>query len=192
MSNINRREFLRALASSAGAATALSMLPLSIQRALAIEPNMRTGTIQDVEHIVILTQENRSFDHYFGTLPGVRGFADPFPIPVANSTGITGKNVWVQPNQSVRTAGQPVAPFHLNTVQHFEYMRVEGTPHSWTDAQNAWNNGRMNAWPRAKNNHSMGYFTAADMPFQFALANAFTICDAYHCSFQGGTNTNRL
>ncbi|WP_310446664.1 phosphocholine-specific phospholipase C [Thiobacillus sp.] len=192
MSTLNRREFLRALASSAGAATALSMLPLSIQRALAIEPNVRTGTIQDVEHIVILTQENRSFDHYFGTLPGVRGFADPFPIPVANSTGITGKNVWVQPNQSVRTAGQPVAPFHLNTVQHFEYMRVEGTPHSWTDAQNAWNNGRMNAWPKAKNNHSMGYFTAEDMPFQFALANAFTICDAYHCSFQGGTNTNRL
>lgn len=192
MSNIDRRGFLRAMASTTGAAAALAVFPPSIQRALAIDANNRNGSIEDVEHIVILMQENRSFDHYFGTLAGVRGFADPFPIPVPNSTGITGKNVWIQPNQSVRAAGQPVAPFRLNTVQHFEYMRVEGTPHSWTDAQNAWNNGMMNAWPRAKQNHSMGYFTAEDMPFQFAMANAFTLCDAYHCSFQGGTNTNRL
>ncbi len=192
MSNIDRRGFLRAMASTTGAAAALAVFPPSIQRALAIDANNRTGTIEDVEHIVILMQENRSFDHYFGTLAGVRGFADPFPIPVPDSTGITGKNIWIQPNQSVRAAAQPVAPFRLNTVQHFEYMRVEGTPHSWTDAQNAWNNGLMNAWPRAKQNHSMGYFTAEDMPFQFAMANAFTICDAYHCSFQGGTNTNRL
>ncbi len=36
----------------------------------------------------------------------------------------------------------------------------------------------MGAWPRVKHNHSMGYFTQEDMPFQFALAEAVTICDA--------------
>ncbi|WP_019865315.1 phosphocholine-specific phospholipase C [Methylovulum miyakonense] len=187
-----RREFLSTLASATSASLALSVFPPAIQRALAIEANNRTGTIKDVEHIVILTQENRSFDHYFGTLNGVRGFADPFPIPVANKDGIEGKNVWYQPNYSSTDPVKVVAPFRLNTVQHFEYMRVTGTPHSWTNAQYAWDNGRMNAWPKAKYNHSMGYFTEEDMPFQYALADAFTICDAYHCSFQGGTNTNRL
>jgi phospholipase C len=101
-----------------------------------------------------------------------------------------GKTVWAQNH----TKAQPpvIAPFHLNTQQTFAHMRVEATPHSWHDAQYAWDHGRMANWPDHKNPHAMGYFTEADIPFQFALANAFTICDAYHCSFQGGTNTNRL
>jgi phospholipase C len=71
-------------------------------------------------------------------------------------------------------------------------MRVEGTPHSWSDAQFAWDAGRMSQWPTFKGAHAMGHYAQADIPFQWALANAFTLCDAYHCSFQGGTNTNRL
>jgi len=66
----DRRTFLQLLASGAAGA---SILP-SITRALEIPAHHRTGTIADVEHIVILMQENRSFDHYFGTLRGVRGF----------------------------------------------------------------------------------------------------------------------
>jgi phospholipase C len=77
-------------------------------------------------------------------------------------------------------------------VQTFEYMRVSGTPHSWSDAQRAWDHGRMSQWTTYKNNHAMAYFGEKDMPFQYALANAFTICDAYHCASQTGTNTNRL
>ncbi|QSA96550.1 phosphocholine-specific phospholipase C [Methylococcus sp. EFPC2] len=192
MSKQTRREFLGTLAAGTGAATALSLFPPAIQRAMAIEAHRKTGTIRDVEHIVILTQENRSFDHYFGALHGVRGFSDPFPIPVADAPGIEGKTVWYQPNQSSTATPEAIVPFHLNTEQHFEYMRVEGTPHSWTNAQYAWDEGRMNQWPRAKFNHSLGYYGEDDIPFQYALANAFTICDAYHCSFQGGTNTNRL
>ncbi len=192
MDHQNRRGFLRAVGSAAGATAAMTTFPPAIARALAIPAAYRTGTLQDVEHIVILTQENRSFDHYFGTLNGVRGFADRFPIPVADSAGITGKSVWIQPHQSPGAAPAAIAPFRLNTVQQFEVMRVQGTPHSWANAQYAWDHGRMNAWPRAKYNHSMGYFAQGDMPFQWALANAFTLCDAYHCSFQGGTNTNRL
>jgi phospholipase C len=71
-------------------------------------------------------------------------------------------------------------------------MRVEGTPHTWPDAQRAWDHGRMGQWPKAKQNHSMGYFQRSDLPFQFALADAFTICDAYHCAMQAGTNPNRV
>ncbi|MEF7616095.1 phospholipase C, phosphocholine-specific [Aquincola sp. MAHUQ-54] len=199
MSDTNRRGFLRSVASATGATAVMTTFPPAIQRALAIEANNRTGTIQDVEHIVILTQENRSFDHYFGTLNGVRGFGDRFPMPVPDATGITGRNVWVQPNTAyVAIPGRPatgpaaIAPFPLNTTQTFAHMRVSGTPHSWTDAQAAWDQGRMHNWTRAKNNHSLGYFTQADMPFQYALANAFTLCDAYHCATQTGTNTNRL
>jgi phospholipase C len=192
MTGSNRRTFLRTLASAGGATVALSTFPPAIQRALAIGAHRKTGTIRDVEHVVILTQENRSFDHYFGTLNGVRGFADRFPIPVPNAPGIAGKTVWVQPNEVPGSGVPAIAPFPLNTVQTFAHMRVEGTPHSWADAQPAWSHGQMNSWTLAKHNHSLGYFAKADMPFQFALANAFTLCDAYHCAFQGGTNTNRL
>jgi phospholipase C len=144
-------------------------------------PRTRTGTIADVQHIVILMQENRSFDHYFGTLRGVRGFGDRFPIPVPAPPGEE-RNVWFQRGK------QPalVAPFDLCT------QRVAGTPHTWPDAQRAWNHGILDAWPTHKDNHAMGYFSQAGLPFQFALANAFTVCDAYHCSVQAGTNPNRV
>src|SRR5512142_3483452 len=79
-----------------------------------------TGTIADVAHVVILMQENRSFDHYFGSLRGVRGFADPRVLELAN-----GDPVWRQPVGTERTKywksrgiGDDVAwvyPFHLNT-----------------------------------------------------------------------------
>ena len=50
-----------------GSPALAAALPLDLSRALAIPAHNRTGTIEDVEHIVILMQENRSFDHYFGT-----------------------------------------------------------------------------------------------------------------------------
>ena len=177
---IDRRRFLL---SSALAAT-LGTLPASIARALDIPADNRTGTIMDVQHIVILTQENRAFDHYFGTLSGVRGFSDRFPIPTVNGT------VWSQPDE--HNEKHLIAPFRFNTVQDFKYMRAEGTPHNFVNAQDAWDLGRLEAWPAAKRNHSLGYFTREDIPFQFALAEAFTICDAYHCAIHAGTNPNRL
>ncbi|RYZ08458.1 MAG: phospholipase C, phosphocholine-specific [Myxococcales bacterium] len=190
MSITTRRDFLRTFAAATGAGMGASVFPPAIRKALAIGPRRGKGSIEDVEHVVILMQENRSFDHYFGTLSGVRGFGDRFPIPAPNAPGITNRTVWYQPSQS----GSPavVAPFRLDTEQSFQYMRVEGTPHSWPDSQAAWGDGIMAEWPRHKNDHSMGYFTDQDMPFQFALAEAFTICDAYHCSFMGNTNPNRL
>ncbi|WMD18060.1 phospholipase C, phosphocholine-specific [Achromobacter seleniivolatilans] len=188
-----RRDFLRNSATLAGAGSALALLPASIRRALAIPANNRTGTIRDVEHIVIFMQENRAFDHYFGGLAGVRGFGDRFPIPVPDSPDARHRTVWAQYNDRPDEGGpRTVLPYHLDTRQAYETMRVASTPHTWSNAQDAWDAGRMGRWPAAKKNHSMSYFTDADMPFQYAMARAFTICDAYHCSFTGGTNTNRL
>jgi phospholipase C len=180
-----RRDFVLG-AGLAGAA--LAAFPPVIRRALAIPARRRTGSLLDVEHVVILTQENRSFDHHFGTLSGVRGFADRFPIPVQGAQGDQGKTVWYQTNAE----GKEVAPFHLDTAADFAVMRVSGTPHLWPDAQAAWGEGRLDAWPTHKRDHSMGYYARADLPFQFALAEAFTLCDAYHCALHGGTNPNRV
>ena len=190
MTSIDRRRLLFA-------AAGVLALPPSLARAVAIDADVRSGTLSDVDHVVILMQENRAFDHYFGAMNGVRGFADRFPIPVADGPGLTGKTVWTQANDpagSGQAKGAPplISPFPLNTVQTFSHMRVEGTPHGWSDAQAAWNEGRMNRWPESKTAHAMGYYRQEDIPFQYALADAFTLCDAYHCSAQVGTNTNRL
>jgi phospholipase C len=174
MPQLDRRALLAAIGAMA--------LPPALAKAAAIDADVRTGTIKDVEHVVILMQENRSFDHYFGTLKGVRGFGDRFPIPVRND-----RSVFAQAYKD-----QLLAPFPLETTKTFAHMRVESTPHSWTNAQDAWDQGRMDRWPESKEPWSMGYFERADIPFQFALAETFTVCDAYHCSTQTGTNTNRL
>ena len=176
-----KRRFLRNAAASTAGLTALSMFPPAIRRALAIPANNRTGTINDVEHVVILMQENRSFDMYFGTFKGVRGFGDRITIPLAQN-----RSVWEQTNGT-----RVVMPYHLDSTQG-NAQRVSGTPHDYVDAQMAWDGGRMNQWPRYKQNQSMGYYRQKEVDFQFALAEAFTLCDAYHCSTHGGTNTNRL
>ncbi|KAB0572848.1 phospholipase C, phosphocholine-specific [Ideonella dechloratans] len=177
MSTVDRRQFLQGAAAAAGTAA----LPPAIARALAIPAHNVAKSIQDVAHVVILMQENRSFDHYFGTLPGVRGFGDRFTIPLPD-----GQSVWQQSN-----GARTVLPYHLDSSAG-NAQRAGGTPHSWHDAQFAWDHGRMTHWPLFKTNTSMGYYTEAELPFQFALANAFTVCDAYHCSLTGGTNPNRL
>src|SRR5580658_3511975 len=103
MSESSRRDFVRLM--SLGAIT--SALNTNIARALAIPANNATGTINDVEHVVILMQENRAFDHYFGTLQGVRGFNDPRAVTLPN-----GNPVWYQPT-GVGT--EYVLPFHPTT-----------------------------------------------------------------------------
>jgi phospholipase C len=176
----SRRDFLRFAASSLGATAAATLLPASIRKALALPANNRTGTIQDIEHIVVLMQENRSFDHYFGTLRGVRGYGDPRTIQLPG-----GDPVWRQPNGSGY-----VMPFRPHAGDlGLKYM--QGTPHNWPDSHGAWNSGRMDAWIPNKGTTTMAYFTREDIPFHYALADAFTICDAYHCSLLGATDPNR-
>ncbi|MFL6679179.1 MAG: phosphocholine-specific phospholipase C [Burkholderiaceae bacterium] len=178
MTRSNRRNFLR-LAASAGAVGA-NAVPGLIQKALAIPAHHETGTIRDVRHIVILMQENRSFDHYFGTLKGVRGFGDPRPAALPN-----GKAVWHQPHD-----GGELLPFHPD-APNLGLQFLDGTPHDWTSTQKAWNGGRYDQWVAAKGSNTMAYFTRQDIPFHYALADAFTVCDAYHCSLMGPTDPNR-
>src|ERR1700684_3218579 len=82
-----RRDFLKVAAMLSGAAGTSGFIPDSIQRAFAIEP-APGSTYMDAEHIVILMQENRSFDHAMGTLQGVRGFNDPRAIRQANGNSV--------------------------------------------------------------------------------------------------------
>jgi phospholipase C len=174
--SMNRRRFLQLLGSTALA----SALPASIARALEIQPSRRTGTIEDIEHIVILMQENRSFDHYFGSLKGVRGFGDPRPVNLT-----TGNSVWYQPNGS-----NYVLPFHP-TAPDLGLQFLEDLAHDWTSTHAAWNQGQYDQWVPSKGTTTMAYLTRDDIPFHYALADAFTICDAYHCSVMGPTDPNR-
>ncbi|ESQ85015.1 hypothetical protein AEAC466_04735 [Asticcacaulis sp. AC466] len=183
----DRRDFIKALLSGGGAA---ALYP-SLARAFEIPAHTATGTLRDVEHVVILTQENRAFDHYFGALNGVRGFGDRFVIPAPDAGHQVGRTVFVQPNEH-DTEPHLIAPFRLNTRQNFAVGRHDGTPHGFTDGQAAWDNGRMGQWTRSKHNHAMGHFTREDIPFQYALAEAFTLCDAYHSAMHLCTNPNRL
>ena len=171
----DRRSFLKLAAS----ATALSTLPPNLRAVLANPRVGKTGTIQDVEHVVIFMQENRSFDHYFGTLKGVRGYSDPRAIALPG-----GKPVWYQPK-----GGDGFTPFHLDT-RETSAQCMSSLDHSWKGSYDLWKN--HDAWIETKSKLTMGYFDRRDIPFYHALADAFTICDAYYCSVFGPTTPNRL
>jgi phospholipase C len=173
---VDRRKFLQL----AGTGTFAATFRATINKALAIPAHHRTGTIADVEHIVILMQENRSFDHYFGTLKGVRGFGDPRAVKLPS-----GDPVWQQANGS-----GVVTPFHPDAPDLGMQFLVD-LPHGWTDTHQAWNGGKYDQWVPAKSATTMAYLKREDIPFHYALADAFTICDAYHCSFLGATDPNR-
>jgi phospholipase C len=173
----DRRLFLKAL----GSAAAVAAFPRSIAKALSISANSRAGSIADVEHIVILMQENRSFDHYFGTLSGVRGFGDPRAVSLPS-----GNSVWYQPDGH----GGYVLPFHPPAPE-LGLQFLEDLPHDWTTTHAAWNGGNHDRWVPNKGPITMAHLTRADIPFHYALADAFTVCDAYHCSLPGPTYPNR-
>lgn len=174
----DRRSILKLAAAGAG----MSALPPALTAALAAPARTRTGTIKDIEHVVIFMQENRSFDHYYGSLRGVRGFSDPRALRLPG-----GKSVFQQP---VRPgAKETVAPFHFDSTTTSAQV-IGSLDHSWKGSQNKWRN--WDVWVPEKSPLTMGYFTRADIPFYYALADAFTICDAYHCSIFGPTNPNRL
>jgi len=214
---IDRRKFLQ-LTGAAGAT--LATLKTNIAKALAIPANNRTGTIRDVEHIVILTQENRPFDHYFGTLRGVRGFNDPrspkINLPLKNGNGSTPVSVFLQPAGPVNEAagfavppnygnlgGPPngadvIPPFRVNPdsvspgLKSLGGVYMPGTNHSWAGIHAAWNNGQYDNWAIQKGPMAMVYFRRDDLPYHFALADAFTVGDAYFCSAMAPTNPNRM
>ena len=174
--SLDRRSFLQLLTTGALAGA----FPASIGRALAIPANVRTGTLEDVEHIVVMMQENRSFDHYFGTLRGVRGFGDPRAVTLK-----TGQSVFHQPH-----GDSYLLPFHP-AAPNLGLTFLQDLPHDWTTTQHAWNEGRYDQWVPNKGTTTMAHLVRSDIPYHYALADAFTVCDAYHCSLLGPTDPNR-
>ena len=181
-----RRDFLKKASALAVAGT----MPDSIQRAMAIDP-APGSTFLDAEHVVILMQENRSFDHAYGSLQGVRGFNDPRTVTLPD-----GNPVWLQTN----SAGETFAPFRMD-LKGSNSTWMGCLPHDWADQSKARNEGRHDRWldfkksPHEAYAHlplTLGYYNRADIPFYYALADAFTICDQNFCSSLTGTNPNRL
>lgn len=175
MSKFSRRTFM----GGSAALLAASTLPRGLSAAMAATP---VGTsLSSVKHVVIFMQENRSFDHYYGSLKGVRGFNDRASLLLRN-----GSPVFAQP-----TGTNYVLPFRLDTSKTSAQC-VSDLDHSWEGTHGAWDAGKYDAWIAAKSKLTMGYYSRADIPFHFALADAFTICDHYFCSVMGPTDPNRL
>jgi phospholipase C len=152
------------------------------------------ASLSDIKHIVILMQENRSFDHYFGTLSGVAGFSDPNALP-----GVFDQHGY-QPGAGVSASGY-TQPFNLENKPPTENgYDTNDIDHSWTGQHDSWNGGKMDSFitshlatdGNANGPVTMGYFTRSELSFYYALADAFTICDGYHCSVLGPTDPNRL
>ena len=171
---LRRREMLCSTLAAASLA--------SIDKAMALPARNVAGSIMDVEHVVILMQENRSFDHYFGCMKGVRGYDDPRAIDLPS-----GRPVWFQP--TAPGADTHVLPFHLD-ARKTSAESLNSLDHSWKGSHERWKH--HDAWVPAKTAMSMGYFSREDIPFYYALADAFTVCDAYHASMFGPTNPNRM
>ena len=198
MPEVTRR---RLLSSAAAGALASSLLPPALARAAAEGP--RRGSLREVKHVVVHMQENRSFDHYFGTLAGVRGFGDPNALVQSN-----GKSIFYQ--QDPYNPDGYLLPWHLDTLSTSS-QAIPSTSHAWTYQHESLNitvSGTPGAPTTALNNdwvpthyisdgaahywYTMGYYERQDIPFHYALAETFTLCDAYHCSLLGPTWPNRM
>ncbi|WP_447640034.1 MULTISPECIES: phosphocholine-specific phospholipase C [Chitinophagaceae] len=190
MNKQTRRKFLQNAGLLSGGLAFVNTLPASIKKAFDINP-ADGSTFEDAEHIVLLMQENRSFDHCFGALNGVRGFNDPRAIRLPN-----GNPVWLQTNKD----GKTYLPFRLN-MDKSRITWMGGLPHSWTDQVDARNHGKYDNWLNVKRTGytgfrdkpmTLGHYTREDLPFNYAMADAFTICDHHFCSSLTGTTPNRL
>jgi phospholipase C len=185
-----RRSFIKKATALSGGAGLLHVLPPAIAKALAIDP-VPGSTYLDAEHIVFLMQENRSFDHTYGTLQGVRGFNDPRAITLPDKN-----RVWLQTNKE----GETYCPFRLD-IKDTKATWMSSLPHSWSNQVDARNNGKYDKWLDAKHSGNedyaampltLGYYTREDIPFYYSLADAFTVCDQHFCSSLTGTTPNRL
>jgi phospholipase C len=214
MSHTDRRTFMQLMG-----VTALTTLKANIAKALEIPANNRTGTIQDVEHIVILMQENRPFDHHFGTLRGVRGYNDPRAVNInlpLQGGGTAPASVFLQPagtngataalgfSVPPGTVGGPsdgdevVPPWRVNPdavspgLKSLGGIYLPGTDHGWNATHSGWNKAQYDNWANQNSFLVMSYMTRDDLPYHYALADAFTVGDDYHCGIMGPTNPNRM
>jgi phospholipase C len=189
-SNISRRELLKVGAVAAAAELAALALPGCGGIVSTPAPpggSLGCAKLTDIEHVVIIIQENRSFDHYFGIYPGVRGFSD--------------QSLAFQQPYPGNTTNPPIGkllPFHLDTTKT-DAACTHDIDHGWVTQHLSWDGGAMDGFVTSRVNInpndavlSMGYYNRADLPYYYALADAFTICDNYFSSVMGPTDPNRL
>jgi phospholipase C len=191
LSGMSRREFLTRAAGAGGAGLLMDMAGPVLDKAYGAGPC--SGHLADVEHIVLFMQENRSFDHYFGTLSGTEGFDAP--------TALFQQRGWNPQTRSSDPTGVTI-PYRFDTTRGplLGGECVNDPDHGWVALHESWNKGANDNWLPAqatsqKPSHIptvMGYYTRKDLPVQHLLADAFTVCDHYHCSVLGPTLPNRL
>ncbi|MFI1092285.1 alkaline phosphatase family protein [Streptomyces sp. NPDC020917] len=170
-----RRRFLQgtgvaagavALGGIAGAGRGYAATP-----AQYVLPQGFRGDMSDLKHVVILMQENRSVDHYFGTFPGIRGFDDKQALRFQDGT-----TVFQQKDRS----GNIVTP------------QVDDGP--WGDDHGAWgdaNHRKWDLWVQHNGTRCMNYHSDAYMGFYHSVAAQYTIADQNFCSEFGPTDPNR-
>jgi phospholipase C len=125
-----------------------------------------TAARSAITHLIVLTHENRSLDHMYGTLgAGIDGF--PATYTNANPEGGT------------------VAPFHLTT------SCPPDIDHSPTSITAEWDNGKMDGFYKTDGLGSLGYYNPQDHPFYSWLVTTFATSDRYFCSMMGETGHNR-
>src|ERR1700730_8383625 len=151
----------------------------------------------NIKHLVIVMMENHSFDEYFGTFPGVSGFFDQSPAfaqPWGNDAD-----------------GRPMAlyPWRMSTFtseasdtfmcQHQWFTMHQSVNPSSTYNQQSPNNSDVNnmmGFYEAQGQNAspplMGYYLPDDIPYHWALASNFALCDNYFCSALSATDPNRL
>src|SRR5947209_3882968 len=194
VSRVTRRDLLRTGAAAGAALTVESLAPAKVLNRVLAAP-AGCGTLREIEHVVIFINENRSFDHYFGTYRGVRGFGDPETMRQADGRPIFAQHF---PGAAGVPYGGHLLPFHFDTNKQGEC--VNDISHEWPAQHQAWNGGRMDKFlevhltenGQRDGVNTMGYYDRADLPFYHALADAFTLCDGYYCSLIGPTDPNRL
>ncbi|OKL58236.1 hypothetical protein UA08_06388 [Talaromyces atroroseus] len=158
--------------------------------ALGASP-VRAAGLEQIEHVVLFMQENRAFNHYFGTMAGVRGFNDP-NVQI-NSDG---RSVWYQVvDSSLSNETDYLLPWYLNYLggnwSEATQCMVAGS--NAYDANHAALNGDLNNhWATNNTPWSWGYFKREDLPVHFAMAEAYTINDMYQEGQITATNPNRV
>ncbi|CAN3977661.1 phosphocholine-specific phospholipase C [Kitasatospora purpeofusca] len=181
---VSRRALLGGAAAVAAVAGTAALPPALRRAATAAPAPTATGTVADVGHVVIFMQENRAFDHYFGSLNGVRGFGDRNAVKLP-----TGEPVWHQPASN---AAGTILPFRMDTTTTSATC-ADAPAMSWPVDLAIWNGGRYDRWNTARDpGLGMGCFTRPDLEFYYRLADEFTICDHYFQSTLTETNPNRL
>jgi len=175
---VTRRELLGAGA-ALGAGLALDPMLRHLSNVDAKPRPVAPGKLTDIEHVVIMIQENRSFDHYFGTLRGVRGFGDS-----------KDRGMFAQKDRN----GKIHYPFHIDARKTGGGCTTD-PDHTWAGQHIGVAGGANDGWLSTARATlapvAMGYVDESDIPYHFALAKSFTICDSYFCSAQGPTDPNR-